>query len=79
MSVQDTTTAGNGTTTTPPRELRGGSPVRYGDQPHEVLRLDVTENVLRLWHQAEPERMAAYVAAAMFGTEVAPAGRPGRR
>lgn len=39
----------------------------FGDAPGNALSLPTAEQVLRLWHQREPEVMGAYVGEAICG------------
>lgn len=41
----------------------------FGDAPGNALTLATVENVLRLWHQRDPEGMGAYVGEAICGAK----------
>ncbi len=41
----------------------------FGDAPGNALSLPVVEQMLRMWHQREPEVMGAYVAEAITGSK----------
>lgn len=50
----------------------------FGDAPGNRLSLAVVEQMLRMWHDREPEVMGAYVAEAITGTRPRASSRRGR-
>lgn len=43
--------------------------VVFGDAPGNALTLATVEQVLRMWHQRDPEGMGAYVGEAICGAK----------